>query len=143
MKRVLNTRVAGVSMEGRQSIIEALRGNEACRIVPEPDNPFDPNALKVMVATANGVQCVGYVPAGIAVAVSKALDGESVMCELLEVTGRFEGSAGLGLRIKIEIYLPDPVAPAKKPSLMPRYDPHYAIAWEDDEMSDFGDWGDQ
>ena len=49
--RTLVSKVAGVTYEGRQDIIAKLSGAEPCRIVPEPDNKYDPSALAVHVAT--------------------------------------------------------------------------------------------
>lgn len=139
MIKILNTRVSGVSYH--QDILASLTGNEPCRLVPEPDNQYDPNAIKVMVATDGGPQHVGYVPKGMAGVVSKALDGEACMCRLLEITGDFEGSAALGLRIAIEIQLPD--LPTKKPLLIPPFDPLMMADLSDEPMWIYGDWGDQ
>lgn len=107
-KRVLNTKVAGVTYEGRQDIIAALRGDEPCRIVPEPENPYDPNALAVHVAIEPGiVKHVGFVPREIAAQIAPHLEGEAVMAQLVEITGGFETRDGdiaaYGLRIRIEI----------------------------------------
>lgn len=106
--RVLNCKVAGVSYEGRQDIIATLRGNEPCRIVPEPTNPYDVNALAVHIATADGVRHVGFVPRAIAAEIAPYLEGESVMADIAEITGGFEINGGeefaaYGLRIHIEI----------------------------------------
>jgi single-stranded-DNA-specific exonuclease len=107
-KQILNTKVAGVTYEGRQDIIAALKGNEPCRIVPEPENPYDPNALAVHVAVAPGVvRHVGFVPRDLAAQIAPHLEGEAVMVELTEITGGFETRYGdiaaYGLRIRIEI----------------------------------------
>jgi hypothetical protein len=105
--RTLHTKVAGVTFEGRQEHIARLKGNEPCRIVPEPTNPHDPNALAVHVAVEGKVLHVGYVPRDLAKQVAPHLDGEAVMVNLLEITGGFttwDGeTAALGLLIEIEI----------------------------------------
>ena len=108
MTRTIITKVAGVTYEGRQDVIAKLHGDEPCRIVPEPTNPHDKNALAVMVAVAPGeVKHVGFVPRHLAAEIAPFLEGEQVMCELLEVTGGFEIEDGeiaaRGLRIRIEI----------------------------------------
>lgn len=83
--RTLITKVAGVTFEGRQAHLARLTGKEPVRIVPEPENPYDPNALAVHVAIA---------------------PGEVVMASIREITGGFETSNGetasLGLRIMVE-----------------------------------------
>lgn len=106
-KRILNTKVAGVTFEGRQAHIAKLRGGEPCRIVPEPENPYDPNALAVHVAKDGAVYHVGYVPKELAAQIAPYLEGEALMVEITEVTGGFEtyegDTAALGLRIRIEL----------------------------------------
>ena len=106
--RTLTSKVAGVTYENRQEVIAQLRGNEPCRIVPEPDNKYDKNALAVHVAVAPGqVAHVGYLPRELAAQVAPWLEEEAVMAELLEITGGFETSEGYtasyGLRIRVEI----------------------------------------
>ena len=105
--RVLNCKVAGVSYEGRQNIIAALRGNEPCRIVPEPTNPYDPNALAVHIAVSGRVLHAGFVPKWLAAEIAPHLEGETVMAEIAEITGGFEINDGeiaaYGLRVRIEI----------------------------------------
>ena len=59
----IETNVAGVTFEGRQTVVESLRIGEYLEIIQEPDNPYDPNAVKVM--RSNGKQ-VGYVPREVA-----------------------------------------------------------------------------
>ncbi len=116
MTRTIITKVAGVSFEGRQDVIAKLHGDEPCRIVPEPTNLYDKNALAIHVAVAPGeIRHVGFVPRDLAAQIAPFLDGEQVMCELLEITGGFEIGdseiAARGLRIKIEI--PDDLPVAK------------------------------
>lgn len=108
MSRTFKSKVAGVTFEGRQTHIALLQGNEPCRIVPEPTNQYDPNALAVHIAIQPGeVVQVGYVPRDLALIVAPHLEGEAVMARLLEITGGFEKSDGeiasLGLLIEIEI----------------------------------------
>ncbi len=111
--KIITCKVAGVTYpdpltgEDRQAILGKLRGNEPTRIVPEPDNKFDPNALAVHIATADGVRHVGFVPRDLAKQIAPHLEGESVMASIVEVTGGFETFEGeianLGLLISIEI----------------------------------------
>jgi hypothetical protein len=108
MTRTIITKVAGVSFEGRQDVIAKLHGDEPCRIVPEPSNPYDKNALAIHVAVAPGeIRHVGFIPRDLSAQIAPFLEGEQVMCTLLEITGGFETQNGeraaLGLRIRIEI----------------------------------------
>lgn len=106
-KQFITCRVAGVTYEGRQSIIAALRGNEPCRLEPESDNPYDSNALKVVVATANGPQHVGYIPRDLAAKIAPHLEGESLMITFNRVTGGFEmwdgETANLGMVLTLAL----------------------------------------
>ena len=105
--RTVISKVAGVTYENRQEIIQCLTGSEPCRIVPEPTNPYDSNALAVHVAMADGtVAHVGYIPRDLAAIIAPHLEGEAVMCRLTEITGGFEKGDGtiasLGLLIEVE-----------------------------------------
>lgn len=106
-RKTIVSKVAGVTYEGRQSIIARLQGDEPCRIVPEPADPHDPNAVAVHVATADGVKHIGYVPRDLAKEIAPWLEGEAVMVRILEIVGGFETFEGdiasYGLRIEIEI----------------------------------------
>src|SRR5882672_5254648 len=48
--RILHVKVAGVSFEGRQEHLARLNGREPVRLVPEPKNPYDANAIGVHIA---------------------------------------------------------------------------------------------
>ncbi len=106
--RVLNTKVSGVTFDGRQALIAQLTGHEPCRLVPEPFNKFDPNAIGVMVASERGeIWHIGYIPKEIAAEISPYLDGENLDCKIAEITGGFETRDGdiaaLGVRLRIEL----------------------------------------
>ena len=108
--RILNTRVAGVPYEERQNLIGLLKGDEPCRLIPEPTNPYDKNAIAVHVAYGATVWHIGYIPKEIAAEIAEHLEGENLDCKIAEITGGFElsngeGFAALGVRLRIE--LPD------------------------------------
>lgn len=111
--RTIVFKVSGVTYEHRQDIIARLRGNEPCRVVPEPTNPYDANALAVHVATSDGVRHVGFIPRNVAAKIAPYLDGEAVMADIVEVVGGFEMSDGeqaaYGLRVAVTMPLPDEV----------------------------------
>lgn len=110
--KVVVSKVAGVTYESRQDTIKRMTGREPARIVPEPENPYDPNALAVHVALDDGtVAHVGFIPRDLAAMIAPHLKGEAVMCRLLGVTGGFETwdgeIASLGLRIEVEYPIED------------------------------------
>lgn len=105
--RVLNTKVSGVTFDGRQSLIARISPSDPCRLVPEPSNPYDSNAIGVMVAHDGQVWHIGYVPREIAAEIAPYMEGEALMCHIAEITGGFEtrdgDTAALGVRLRIEL----------------------------------------
>lgn len=58
-------RVAGVTFEGRQDFLEVLFKREkefVFSLEREPENPYDSNAIKVMVNLEGELFRVGYMP---------------------------------------------------------------------------------
>ena len=51
-------KVAGVTFEGRQRVIAGLKQGQALKFVPDPSNPYDSSAVKIV--TADGTE-VGFV----------------------------------------------------------------------------------
>lgn len=52
--------VRGVSF--RQEEVDKCEASDAVLLEPEPDNKFDPNAIKVVLCKAEGHFHIGYVP---------------------------------------------------------------------------------
>ena len=124
--QVMTIKVAGVTYEGRQGKIQRLTGVEPVRIVPEPDNAYDPNALAIhvslmppeMIEAAQRqpelmnpddpikpeILHVGYIPAEFAARLAPILDGESLDVRIVEIP-YYRGI--YGLRVTVE--LPDDV----------------------------------
>lgn len=111
MNTTMICKVAGVTFEGRQSIIEKMVGNEVVQLRPEPLNQYDQNAIAVWVAfppeSGLKVEHIGYLPREIAAEVSPALEGENLICQVDAITGGFTAFDGevayLGVLLKIEI----------------------------------------
>lgn len=105
--RILNTKVAGVTYEGRQALIAQLTGREPCRLVPEPTNQYDSNAIAVEVNHRGDIFHIGYIPKEIAAEIAPHMEGEALMCSISEITGGFEFDSGetasLGVRLRIEL----------------------------------------
>lgn len=130
--RTLHIRVAGVSYEGRQAYLARLIGNEPVRLIPEPQNPYDANAIAVYIAVPialdrqindpNGLSDMvpetevlhcGYIPRDMAAEIASLLEGETIDCSIEQITGGFTLSdhsiAALGLRLVVQ--LPDAQEP--------------------------------
>lgn len=97
------TKVAGVAMEGRQAILAEMYRGQAIQIRPEPNNPYDANALAVHISPT--VKC-GYIPRDVAASVVKQIP-EAVIGRVVDITGGFTTRDGeiahLGLLIEFEI----------------------------------------
>lgn len=109
--RTLTFKIAGVTFEGRQEIISLLTGKEAVRMLPEPENAYDKNAIAIEVSRGGEISKIGYVPRELAKEFAPALEGEPLTGEIFEITGGFEkwdGSrASYGMLVTFEI--PDAV----------------------------------
>lgn len=109
--KTLYTKVAGVTFNGRQEMIERLHGTELCRLEPEPENLYDPNAIAVKIAmppeAGGDILHVGYIPKELAAEIAPHLEGENLICEINEITGGFVkgngDTASYGLWLKVEI----------------------------------------
>lgn len=104
---ILNIRVAGATYENRQDIIARLNRTDPCRLEPEPENPYDPNAIAVKVSHDGSIHHVGYIPKDMAALIAPHLDGEALMVKIVEITGGFElqdgSQASFGLRLHVEL----------------------------------------
>lgn len=121
----LTVKVAGVTHDGRQDILKRLVGDEAARIVPEPQNPYDKNALAVHIAMHDGtIAHAGYIPKELAREVAPLLDGEAVMVKIKAITGGFEtyegGTAYLGLQIRVYLEGDEGIAAPTQAELLMR-----------------------
>jgi single-stranded-DNA-specific exonuclease len=80
-----HTKLAGVSFEGRQDVVARLAPGVVLRVVREPDNPFDANAVALLDPT--GAQA-GFFNRRLAVALAPLMDAGAVFeVTVTEVTG--------------------------------------------------------
>jgi single-stranded-DNA-specific exonuclease len=86
-----HTKLAGVTFEGRQDVVARLQPGSPVRLVRQPDNEFDPNAVAVFAP--DGEQ-VGYLNRRLASVLAPALDaGAEWDVSVTEVTGGEEAGA--------------------------------------------------
>jgi hypothetical protein len=117
MSNVLITKVKGVTYGDRQHYLDELNGmdiqNVACRIIAEPNNPYDKNALALYVAPRSGVIWnIGYVPKEVAAQIAPYIGGERIIVKIAEVTGGYRfyhdddtyDYANYGLKIVIVLF---------------------------------------
>lgn len=89
----LYLRVVGVSFGNRQAVLNEVNVGDPLRLVPEPDNPFDRNAVRV--ETTSG-ELVGYVPRDLAPALNASASQTSVSSK-----GRSRSSGLIGITIAV------------------------------------------
>ena len=98
------TKVAGVTFEGRQDIVKALRAGDTLALRREPDNPHDPHAVKVL--TESGGQ-IGYLSGRVASRLAPSMDtGARYTANVSQITGGGERSFGVNLYVRRENGLP-------------------------------------
>ena len=97
--RSFHTKVAGISRH--QRIAKQCDEGDVLSLEREPDNPADPNAIKV--SREDGPQ-IGYIPAHTARDLAKKMDaGEPVYAVISEITGGTEDKPTTGINLKITI----------------------------------------
>lgn len=95
-------RVAGVSHYRSQ--VDAAEMGDIVTFEPEPTNPYDPNAIKVM---SSGRQ-LGYVPKDQAVALVESIGyGATIADGVVVGKGKPEGSDCFGLVVEFTVCIPD------------------------------------
>jgi hypothetical protein len=97
------TKVVGVTFENRQIIIKQLHIGEMLELVQEPENPYDPNAVKVISRSGEDI---GYLNKRLAEEVQWYFDASwlSRYAEILDIIG--DSSEGQNIGVVIKIYPP-------------------------------------
>jgi hypothetical protein len=108
MKETREFFVAGVSFEGRQTYMADLAQQFASdatpkpvRLVAEPDNQYDPNAIRIEAVTSAGWKQIGYVPREINTQIGPKL--ASVHNPRLVSVGRPGFNKPLGGKVALEV----------------------------------------
>lgn len=119
MPETMEVGVVGVTFEGRQGVLAELweaqeaGASLAGRLVREPENHYDPNAIAVVLGTTDGMgepgwtlTRVGYIPKALAAQLVARLGaGETVKMTGARIIRGGEGDRiTFGARINIEIH---------------------------------------
>lgn len=92
-----HTKVVGVTFEGRQDALAGLRDGDELRLVREPENAYDANA----VAVRFGAMPVGYLARGMAQHLALQIDaGASYRCTVASISGGGERHRGLNVYVE-------------------------------------------
>jgi len=95
-----NTKVAGVSFEGRQDVLAGLRAGDPLSLVRQPDNEHDANAIAVMRGTLH----IGFLNKQMARKLAPKFDeGARYRADVTAVTGGGARSRGLNIRVYREV----------------------------------------
>ena len=94
-----NTKLAGVSFEGRQDTIAGLSPGAALELRRQPENAYDPNAIAVF----HGTLQLGFIKREIAARIAPNIDGgERYRAEVTAVTGGGSRSHGINVYVTRE-----------------------------------------
>jgi single-stranded-DNA-specific exonuclease len=102
--RSIVTRVVGVTYEGRQAVVALLTEGERVTLIREPDNPFDPNAVKVIRWDHRQI---GYVERELARILAPRMDfyGRPIKATVKRLNGGCYPGSSLGVMVRF--YLPE------------------------------------
>jgi hypothetical protein len=101
------TKVVGVTKKNtdgtpRQEVIRNCSEGERLLLVREPQNPYDPNAIKV--CRLSGDQ-IGYISSDIAERMADEMDtGKRFSARIEDMTGGTRGKPSLGVNIVISVH---------------------------------------
>ena len=129
---IINTSLAGVTFEGRQKLLQQLRNGQAVRVVREPSNPYDKNAIKVEFSPQDS-RVIGYINKNLASEIAWIFDDyeEESVIGYVDSVYRLRNDESI-LGVKISFQLPED----------PSFDDEYSIQ-EPPEFEDEDDYWDR
>jgi len=130
------TKLAGVSFDGRQDLINGLKKDTPLNLKREPENEHDPNAIRVLTKNNDDL---GFLNKRLAKQLAPFMDaGEQFDCRVTDVTGgngeknfgvnivvsKYESSKRLEVKQKLKFKNADQALEAVKEKLLPGNDFH-------------------
>jgi single-stranded-DNA-specific exonuclease len=101
-----NTKIVGVTFEGRQDSIAGMQPGEALELVRQPANAFDANAIAVQLGSLQ----IGFLKKAIAARIAPNMNaGERYRAEVKHITGG--GTRSVGVNIWVTRERPEPARP--------------------------------
>ncbi|MEN6621259.1 MAG: HIRAN domain-containing protein [Smithella sp.] len=95
---LFETYVAGVTYEDRQYLVKQLDLSSTLKLVHDPENPYDSNAIRVL----SGDKTIGYIPAKLAEDLSfKFEKNDSIAAKIIRFTNVNTDHQGLRIRFQI------------------------------------------
>jgi single-stranded-DNA-specific exonuclease len=100
--RSIETKVVGVTYEGRQAVVAQLKKGEEVFLVRDPHNPYDRNAIKVVNWNR---QQFGFLNRDLAAVLSSRMDlyGRQVIAVVSAICGGYYADSSLGVRVKFDL----------------------------------------
>lgn len=112
-----NSKLVGVTFEGRQAVISTLKGGEKLRTRREPENEYDKNAVAVDVYINKEWLPIGYIAKDKNQEIAKSMDaGEKVKIILSNITGGDGKSFGINIELEYKEATTE-AAPEAKPAV--------------------------
>ena len=102
--RSIEIRVVGVTFENRQAVVALLTEGERVSLIRDPDNRFDPNAIKVVRWDR---QQIGFLDRELAKVMAPKMDryGGTFIATVTRLTSGYYPGSSLGVLIRF--YLPE------------------------------------
>jgi single-stranded-DNA-specific exonuclease len=98
-----NTKIVGVTFEGRQDLLGGMEPGQALELVRQPDNAFDANAIAVHFGRLQ----LGFLKKAIAARIAPNIDaGERYRAEVKHITGGGTRSVGVNIWVTREKHQP-------------------------------------
>ncbi len=129
-----NSKLVGVTFEGRQAVISTLKGDEPLRVRREADNEYDPNAVAVDVKVGEELLPIGYIAKDKNLEIAKSLDaGIPVEIKLASITGGDGKSFGVNIELQYQEAPKNAIvaAPVKTEERVLRLQPDLVGIWSD------------
>jgi len=96
-----NSKLVGVTFEGRQAVISTLKGGEPLRVRREAENEYDKNAVAVDVQLGEEWLPIGYIAKDKNLEIAKSLDAEvPVQIVMSSITGGSGKSFGVNIELQ-------------------------------------------
>jgi single-stranded-DNA-specific exonuclease len=102
--RYIETRVVGVTFENRQAVVALLTEGERVSLIRDPENPFDPNAVKVVRWDH---QQIGFLDRDLAKIMAPRMDryGGTFKATVSRITSGYYPGSSLG--VVVRFYMPE------------------------------------
>lgn len=95
-----HTKVVGSTFCGGQELLHTISAGQEIKLIPEPDNKYDPNAIQIFISDDDRL---GYIPKETAPIIHEEWGRNRILkCKVAEITG--QGKANLGANLEIEVY---------------------------------------